>query len=230
MPRLRRYCPPGIPVHIIQRGNNRQICFTSDSDMAAYANWLAKAAEKYGLRIHAWVFMTNHIHLLATPEYEHTVSRVMQMIGRYYVPYFNQANKRTGTLFERRFRACLVQEEQYFLACPRYIELNPVRAGMVRDPADYIWSSYRTHSFGQDMKLWSGHKSYLELGIEPLERQKNYRSLFESSLDRALIAEIRDSVNTGFGLGKDRFKDQVEQTSGQRQRRQKRGPTLKLSL
>ena len=141
MPRLPRACPPEIPQHIIQRGNNRQHCFTSDADIATYAHWLHEAAIKYDVQIHAWVFMTNHIHLLATPSQEHATSLMMQHIGRSYVRYFNHTQARSGTLWEGRFKSCSILDDTYFLVCQRYIELNPVRAQMVSDPADYKWSS-----------------------------------------------------------------------------------------
>ena len=138
MPRRRRLCPAGIPVHVIQRGNNGQVFFTSDKDIAAYANWLKEGAIKFDLRVHAWVFMTNHVHLLVTPLQNAAVSRLMQYLGRLYVRYFNYSHARTGTLFEGRFRSSLVQEDEYLSACLRYIELNPVRAGMVGDPGDSL--------------------------------------------------------------------------------------------
>jgi putative transposase len=149
MPRRNRDCPPGVAIHVIQRGNNRQICFTEEADIKAYANWLREGAEKYSIAIHAWVFMTNHVHLLMTPSDTHGISGCMQLLGRNYVRYYNYRYRRTGTLFEGRFKSCLVQAQNYLLACQRYIELNPVRAGMVKDPADYLWSSYRAHAFGQ---------------------------------------------------------------------------------
>lgn len=227
MPRRHRYCPPGMPMHIIQRGNNRQVCFTSNKDMAAYANWLKEAAEKYGLEIHAWVFMTNHIHLLATPEHPDAVSLVMQYLGRLYVRYFNNRYNRTGTLFEGRFKACPVQQDGYFLVCQRYIELNPVRAHMVNDPAEYVWSSYRTHCFGETVDMWSPHSQYTRLDSDPMERQRCYRELFNLVLEETVIAEIRHAVNTGFVLGTEKFKRQVEQLTGKRQQLLKRGPKKK---
>lgn len=224
MSRCRRYCPAGYPVHVIQRGNNRQVCFSSDRDMAAYANWLKEASEHYGLAIHAWVFMTNHVHLLATPSTDTAVSRSMQYLGRYYVRYFNANYRRTGTLFEGRFKSCLVQSERYLLACARYIELNPVRAGLVSDPAEYIWSSYRSNALGQGAKLWSPHTAYLGLGRSPGERRESYRNLFAGQLDDPLIADIRQAASTGFALGNEQFRLEVEQLTGRPQKLLKRGP------
>ena len=153
MARLRRYAPAGVPQHVIQRGNNRSVYFADNNDMAAYAHFLLEAAVKHNLSIHGWVFMTNHVHLLVTPQSDHALSKTMQTLGRRYVHYFNRTYHRTGTLFEGRFKSCIVQESYYFLTCLRYIELNPVRAGMVGDPAEYIWSSYRTNAFGQSTQL-----------------------------------------------------------------------------
>ena len=157
MPRRHRLCPPGLPVHVVQRGNNRQVCFASVADMKAYANWLHEGADKFGVDVHAWVFMTNHVHLLLTPHNPDSISRCMQYLGRYYVRYFNYRHRRSGTLFEGRFKSSIVQSRRYLLACQRYIELNPVRAGMVGDPADYTWSSYRAHAFGRTAKMWQPH-------------------------------------------------------------------------
>jgi putative transposase len=130
-----------MPAHIIQRGVNSQICFAADEDMAAYANWLYEGSLKFGVSIHVWVFMTNHVHLLLKPQQENAISNCMQYLGRYYVRYFNYRYKRTGTLFEDRFKSHPIQTTGYSMACSRYIELNPVRAGMIGDPAEYMWSS-----------------------------------------------------------------------------------------
>ena len=135
MARRARACPAGVAQHLIQRGNNRQPCFGGREDFAAYAHWLAEAAKRFGVAVHAWVFMTNHVHLLVTPAEDDGISRMMQPLGRRYVRYFNHVHGRTGTLWEGRFRACLVQDAEYLLQFHRYTELNPVRAGMVSDPA-----------------------------------------------------------------------------------------------
>lgn len=226
MARLRRYAPEGIPQHIIQRGNNRTICFASDDDMAAYAAWLYEGALKYGVDIHGWVFMTNHVHLLATPNESDSVSRLMQFLGGQYVRYFNRAYGRSGTLFEGRFKSCPVQSENYLISCLRYIELNPVRAGMVGDPVEYRWSSYPANAFGKPIKLWSPHPEYLNLGQEPSIRQSRYRALFEETIGREMVAKIRQSAQQGLALGSDRFKDEIEALGNRRQRLLKRGPKV----
>jgi len=192
--------------------------------MKAYANWLHEGADKFGVDVHAWVFMTNHVHLLLTPKNHDSISRCMQYLGCYYVPYFNDRHRRTGTLFEGRFRSNIVQTGLYLLACQRYIELNPVRAGMVRDPADYTWSSYRAHAFGKKPKMWQPHPEYLALGNSEHSRLSAYRQLFVQQLSAKLITDIRDALSTGLVFGNDRFRHDVEKLTGQRQRLLKRGP------
>ena len=224
MPRRKRTCPAGYPVHIVQRGNNRQVCFVADADMAAYVNWLKEAASKYGLAIHAWVLMTNHVHLLVTPDSDTAVSQAMQFLGRHYVRYFNNRYQRTGTLFEGRFRSSLVQTDNYFLACQRYIELNPVRAGMVSDTADYLWSSYQVHALHRPVRMWTPHAVYLALGRDSGARCEVYREQFSKMMDTSLIGDIRRSLNTGLVLGNERFRSELELLTGQRLRLRKRGP------
>jgi putative transposase len=209
LPRRHRHCPVNIPVHVIQRGNNRQTLFTCDSDIAAYAHWLGDGAERFSVEVQGWVFMTNHVHLLVKPQKEHAVSRLMQSMGRRYVAFINYSYARSGTLFEGRFRSCLVQEERYFLTCLRYIELNPVRAGMVRDPGDYRWSSYRAHAFGAPAKFWTPNELYLSLGSSPATRQETWRALVGEVLDMDTISRIRHCANTGLVLGTENFRNQI---------------------
>ena len=209
MPRRLRYCPVGIPVHVIQRGNNRQPLFTRDSDIATYAHWLSEGAARYQVEVHGWVFMTNHVHLLLRPLRVMALSRLMQSIGRRYVAYFNYSYSRSGTLFEGRFRSCLVQEDRYFLTCLRYIELNPVRAGMVRDPGDYHWSSYRAHGLGAPVKFWTPSDLYLSLGKVSDARQRAWREIIGKVLDMDTITKIRHCANTGLALGTEKFRAQV---------------------
>ena len=209
MPRSPRFCPPGYPVHVIQRGNNRQAIFTSNKDVGAYAHWLAEGSARFGVAIHGWVFMTNHVHLLATPADEYGVSHLMQYLGRLYVRYFNYAYSRSGTLFEGRFRSCLVQESRYLLTCLRYIELNPVRAGLVRYPGEYRWSSYQVHSLGVKAQLWTPHQRYLNLGESGKTRQRAWCALVSDSLEIDVLAKIRQCANTGLVLGTETFRNQV---------------------
>ena len=210
MPGRARFCPAGYPIHVIQRGNNRQAIFTSDADIAAYAHWLAEGADRFSVAVHGWAFMTNHVHLLATPS-EHTgLSQLMQFLGRLYVRYFNYAYNRSGTLFEGRFKSCIVQENRYLLTCLRYIELNPVRAGMVKDPSDYRWSSYRSHACGVRPGLWSPHYLYLDLAQTEEQRQRTWRSLTNEIPDIEVLAKVRHCANTGLVLGTESFREQVQ--------------------
>lgn len=215
MPRRPRTVIPGMPLHIVQRGNNKQVCFTCDQDIAVYANRLAEAAVSADVSIHAWVFMTNHVHLLATPGTEEGASKMMQSLGRRYVQYFNYSYARSGTLFEGRFNSTLVDENDYLITCMNYIELNPVRAGIVRDPGDYRWSSYQAHAFGKRMALWTPHAIYDSLGDDDKTRQSRYRSSIKDTIDIDVVAKIRHCTNTGLVLGSEKFRKQVEELRGE---------------
>ncbi len=223
MPRLPRITPAKIPVHIIQRGNNRQVCFVSEEDFAFYAGLLKEYSKKFSVDIHAWVLMTNHIHLLCTPCNDSGVSLMIQSVGRRYVQYFNREYCRSGTLWEGRFKSCLVQEDRYLLELYQYIELNPVRAGMVSSPADYLWSSYQINGVGKTSELCIPHPNYLKLGTTPEKRIHNYRELFAGEVDNDLLHEIRDNTQKGMAIGSDRFKEEVEVLTGRRCKARKRG-------
>jgi len=223
MARLSRVCPIGIPQHVIQRGNNRQVCFASEQDFATYTHWLKNYSKKYQVEIHAWVLMTNHVHLLCTPKANNALSLMMQSLGRQYVRYFNFSYKRTGTLWEGRFKSCLVQEENYLLQLYRYIELNPVRAGMVKEPSDYNWSSYQINALGKKSNLCTLHSLYLALANNKKIRQENYRELFKYQLEDELLEDIRLASNQGMALGNERFKAEIESLTGRRMTAKKRG-------
>lgn len=227
MPRKPRLNLIGIPQHIVQRGNNRQTTFVADQDYAFYLECLQDAADKYGCDLHAYVLMTNHVHLLATPTKAGSVSRMMQSIGRRYVRYMNFTYKRSGTLWEGRHKASLVGDEQYLLACYRYIELNPVRANMVEHPADYRWSSYRHHSGEKPNTLIRDHVQYLALGLTGQERQAAYRELFRYRLDPGLIDEVRNATRQGLIIGSDRFKAEIEAMLKRKMEPAKRGRAVK---
>jgi putative transposase len=201
MPRPRRLVLPSVPLHVIQRGNNRLPCFACRSDYLVYLDMLRECAYDCGCALHAYVLMTNHTHLLFSPDDEHGASVLMQRLGQRYVQYFNRRHTRTGTLWEGRFRSCLVLDEQYFLACQRYIELNPVRAQMVDEPEHYPWSSYRINAFGQHSFLIKPHLAYLRLHHETIPRQAAYRQLCGEALPDQLLAEIRDASNGNRSLG-----------------------------
>jgi putative transposase len=224
MPRAPRVCPTGIPQHIIQRGNNRQICFANEDDFATYAQWLLDASRRYSVNIHAWVFMTNHVHLLATPQQEGGISAMMQHLGRRYVRYFNSQYRRSGTLWEGRFKSCLIDSDAYLLSCQRYIELNPVRARMVAIPGEYHWSSYHAHARGIGSQLWTPHPQYLQLGANKVQRIRAYRELFNEVLTSEQVDRIRNSLEKGHALGNDRFHAEMERLTGIRQHSVKPGP------
>ena len=216
MPRRPRLMLPNVPLHLIQRGNNRQVCFVADEDCRFYLDWLKEYADKTGCRIHAYVLMTNHVHLLVSSPSANGVGAMMKALGQRYVQYVNRTYRRSGTLWEGRFRSCLTQEENYLLACQRYIELNPVRAGMVEHPGEYRWSSYRANAQGEENALVQPHELYLGLGREPLARQAAYRELFRTELEPGLVDQIRKATNGNFALGDTRFGDQIAQALGRR--------------
>lgn len=213
MARLPRYVIPGQPQHIIQRGNNRQAIFAAKADIQYFRDILAEAAQKHGLLIHAYVWMTNHVHLLATPELENSISKVFQSVGRKYVQHFNAAYQRSGTLWEGRYRATVVDSTRYLLTLMRYIELNPVRAGMVAHPREYPWSSYAFNALGEigPNSVWlAPHNEYLRLGRGASERQSAYRQLFRAAIPNVELDEIRECVHKGWALGDARFRAQIQ--------------------
>ena len=211
MPRRARLTIPGIPWHIIQRGNNRTACFYAEEDYRRYLDTLKEQAEKFGCAVHAYVLMTNHVHLLLTPEREDSAGLMMKHLGQRYVQYVNRHYRRSGTLWEGRFKSCLTQSENYVLTCYRYIELNPVRAGIVQHPRDYPWSSYRANADSRSDPLITPHPEYLRLGGNDRDRHDAYRQLFAAHLDPTQIAEIRKATNGNYALGNRRFKEEIGQ-------------------
>jgi len=209
MPRRARLSLPGIPWHIIQRGNNRSACFYTDDDYHLYLDTLKEQADKYGCRVHAYVLMTNHVHLLITPERKESAALLMKHLGQRYVQYINRTYKRSGTLWEGRFRSCLTQSTDYVLACYRYIELNPVRANMVSHPRGYPWSSYCVNAEAKSSDLIAHHEEYLALAECNRSRQQAYRNLFNAHMDSDVINDIRTSTNGNFVLGSERFKEEI---------------------
>src|SRR6266550_8958599 len=177
MPRRARIMLAGVPVHVIQRGNNRGPCFVNDEDRNFYLFHLARGLGRFGCELHGYCLMTNHVHLLLTPEGAASCAALMKHMGQLHSQYFNKRYKRTGSLWEGRFRSCLAQNERYVLACYRYIELNPVRANMVLHPRDYRWSSYRANAEGRPDALLTSHPEYLRLGLAESDRLHTYREL-----------------------------------------------------
>jgi putative transposase len=216
MARLPRLTAPGLPHHLIQRGNNRQPVFLDEVDCARYLRDLAELAASHAVAIHAYVLMPNHVHLLATPAAGDTLARVMQALGRRYVRWFNMRHRRTGTLWEGRYRSTVVETDRYLLACMRYIELNPVRAGLVDEPAAYRWSSYM-HQVGLHVDpLISEHAIYWALGNTPFERQLAYRRLFEQGTPGEDVEAIRKATHRGWVLGEGGFAEEIAAKAGRR--------------
>jgi putative transposase len=224
MARLGRYFVPDQPLHVIQRGNDRKAVFFADDDFAQYREWLIAAAEANGLAVHAYVLMTNHVHLLATPAAADSLPRTMQTLGRRYVRFINGRYRRTGTLWEGRYRAAPIDSEEYFIACCRYIELNPVRARMVEHPRQYCWSSYRAHGEGKADALAAFHPILRRLGRSRQERQAAYRDLIKEKLDAAFVEALRAATNGGWVLGGERFRKEIAEAAQRRAGPLARGP------
>ncbi len=216
MPRRPRLSLPNVPLHLIQRGNNRQVCFVADEDYRFYLDWLRDYASRAGCRIHAYVLMTNHVHLLVSAQRGDAPGEMMKALGQRYVQYFNRSYRRSGTLWEGRYRSCPTQAEDYLLACQRYIELNPVRAAMVAHPADYRWSSYRANAQGEFDALITPHEAFRALGLDDAGRQSAYRELFRYELEPGMVDEIRRATNGNFVLGGEHFAEQIAAALGRR--------------
>jgi putative transposase len=214
MPRPLRLDLPGIPQHVIQRGNDRQPCFFDDADYIRYRADLRELALREGCAVHAYVLMTNHVHLLMTPARRGAVARLMQSLGRRYVRYVNDRYHRTGTLWEGRYKACLVDDGDYLLHCHRYIELNPLRAAMVADPADYRWSSHRHHAFGEHDPVVTPHAAVLGLASDATQRQCVYRALVMETVDPGEVEAIRLHIQRQHVYGTERFRANIEAMLG----------------
>lgn len=225
MPRHARLRVAGIPFHVIQRGHNRQPCFFSVADRDYYLAELRQQAARHGVAVHAYVLMTNHVHLLMTSADADGIPELMKLLGQRYVRYVNQRQQRTGTLWAGRYRSCLVDTEGYLLVCHRYIELNPVRAGMVEHAGEYRWSSYRANALGEPGQLLSPHPVMESLGRDPADRHAAYRELFRNDLEPHVLEQIRASTNGGFALGSDRFQREMAERLRRRVRPLRRGCT-----
>jgi putative transposase len=216
MARLPRLTLPGYPHHVIQRGNNRQAIFVAPADYQTLLDLLDENAKKFGVAIHAFVLMSNHFHLLATPQTADGLPQMMQAVGRRYVRYFNDTQKRSGTLWEGRYKSTLIQTERYLLACMAYIDLNPVRAGMVAQARDYHWSSHG-HYIGQRIdKLITPHALFWELGNTPFAREAAYAELVQSGVSDAQQAALTDSALRGWALGEPNFLKELQKRTDRR--------------
>ena len=229
MPRQPRYFIPGFPQHVIARGVDRQAVFFQEQDYTLYIAALTEAAVSNQCVVHAYVLMTNHVHLLVTPERERSLPLTIQAMGRTYVQRINARYNRTGTLWQGRYKASLVQTDEYLLACQRYIELNPVRAGMVAAPGEYPYSSYSYHALGKPDPLITPHPLYTALHGDPITRQQAYRDLFRDTLSEELIARLRNNTNACVAIGNDRFKKQIATMLGRELPTGKRGRPKKQS-
>ena len=226
MARLPRLTLPGYPHHIIQRGNNRQAIFLDQQDFAAMLALLTESARKFGVAVHAYVLMDNHFHLLATPPTAEALPLMMQAVGRSYVRSFNRRHGRTGTLWEGRYRATLVQSERYLLACMTYIDLNPVRAGMVAQAPDWPWSGC-AHALGlrQDA-LITPHALYWALGNTPFAREAAYATLLQTGIATQQQTALTDATLHGWALGDAEFVDELQKKSTRRLRPARPGRPL----
>lgn len=216
MPRKPRLDLADVPQHIIQRGNDRQPCFFCRADYLCYLAELREISLREGCRVHAYVLMTNHVHLLATPAAAGSIARMMQALGRRYVRYVNDRHRRSGTLWEGRYKACLVDSDRYLLGCYRYIELNPVRAGMVALPADYEWSSFGSNALGRCNLLLSPHPSYLALEQDADTRRAIYRDWVMQRASPEETDAIRLHLQRQYAYGSKRFRAAIEARLGRR--------------
>src|SRR4051812_10432636 len=201
MARLPRLTLPGYPHHIVQRGNNRQAIFAGSADYEALISLLQEYGSKFNVAIHSYVLMSNHFHLLATPQTEDGVPQLLQALGRSYVRIFNKRQGRTGTLWEGRYKSTLIQAERYLLACMVYIDLNPVRAGMVANPADYRWCSYLHYTGRRVDKLVTPHPLYWELGNTPFAREQAYAELVSAGIGSQQQQALTEATFRGWALG-----------------------------
>ena len=213
MPRRARMYLPELPYHIVQRGNNREACFIEPENYQFYLELWKEAASRYGVSVHAYCLMTNHVHVLATPKEKTSISNAMKVVGSRYAQYINKKYKRTGTLWEGRHRSSLVQTEKYFLICCRYIELNPVTANMVKSPEEYRWSSYHVNAWGDNSWLVL-HDECKRLGATKKVRCQRYRSLFVNHLNDVDVDLIRKAAHYCQPVGDDRFKEAIEKKYG----------------
>jgi len=216
MPRQPRFYYPGAVLHVIQRGNDRAPVFTRANEHRFYLDCLRDASRAHDVSIHAYVLMTNHVHLLASPGHAQGLPRMMQTLGRRYVGWFNFLHRRAGTLWEGRYKAALVDTEAYLFDCLRYIELNPVRARMVAAPADYRWSSHRANAWGDNDPVLTSHPLFLSLAARAEERRDIYRRMFGQPVPEGAIKAIRDATQLEWALGDIAFRERAEARTGRR--------------
>jgi putative transposase len=230
MARLPRLTVPGYPHHVIQRGNNRQAIFATSADYEMLLSLLEQNGKKFSVDIHAYVLMTNHFHLLATPQTDTGLPQMMQAVGRSYVRYFNDLHARTGSLWEGRYRSTLIQTDRYLLACMAYIDLNPVRAGIVREAKEYAWSSHGHYIGLRDDKIVSPHSLFWVLGNTPFAREAAYADLVRAGITPAQQADLTRSALNGWALGEESFVSDLQKRTARRVVKGQAGrPTLPKS-
>ena len=205
MARLPRLTVTGYPQHVILRGNNRQDIFRNTADYQRMLDLIEQHSREQGVEIHAYVLMTNHLHLLLTPQKDQALPKMMQAVGRSYVQTFNKVHGRTGTLWEGRYRSTLIQTERYLLACMAYIDLNPVRAQMVAQPDDYIWSSYSHYVGRRNDRLITPHALYWGLGNTPFAREAAYAEMVHAGIQADQQRALTDATLSGWALGDAQF-------------------------
>jgi putative transposase len=230
MARSPRITIPAYPHHIIQRGNNRAATFFADDDYCFFLECLRRAKIKCRCRIYVYVLMTNHFHLLVEPAEIGDLGRFMQSVGRRYVRYINETYGRSGTLWEGRFKSAAVSRDQYLIACSRYIELNPLRAGIVEHPKHYRWSSYQRRGLGVSDGLLDDDPWYTGLGTTEQERQEEYRQWIDSQINQSEWVQIRQATQRGRLIGKETFQKQVEEMIGRRLVGEARGRPRKRTV
>ena len=216
MARLPRLTVPGYPHHVIQRGNNRQAIFSSTADYQMLLVLLDENARKFSVALHAYVLMTNHFHLLATPSTQDGLPQMMQAVGRRYVRYFNDRQGRSGTLWEGRYRSTLIETERYLLACMVYIDLNPVRAGLARDAGDYPWSSHGHYAGLRSDKMLTPHPLFWALGNTPFSREAAYAELVHAGTSLEQEQALTRSTLNGWALGSDSFIAELQKRTDRR--------------
>jgi putative transposase len=228
MARLPRLTLSGYPHHVILRGNNRQDIFMSVADREFMLSVLAEEAKQHGVEVHAYVLMNNHIHLLLTPQRDQALPRMMQALGRRYVRHFNLRHGRTGTLWEGRYRSSLIQTEHHLLACMAYMDLNPVRAGLVADPADHPWSSHGHYTGARVDKTLTPHAMYWQLGNTPFDREAAYTDLVRAGLPASQVGALTQATLSGWALGDEGFKRGLQSQTERRVSPRRAGRPLKI--
>lgn len=223
MARLARLVIPNQLHHVLQRGHDGKVVFNDAEDFTQFLLFLSAAAKQFAIKIHAYVLMPDHWHLIVTPSDTTGLGKMMQWIGRQYVPYFNRKTGRQGTLWQGRFKAAPIEAAPYFLPCMQYVEGNPQRAGLVSDPLDYPWSSFAHHVGAKIDPLISDHAIYWELGNTPFQREARYREMMRQGLSQDVITKMTQSTVKSWLLGSESFQADMAKLTERRVVPAKRG-------